>query len=114
MSGPVACQDIYLKSSIEEKSRVAWLKQLGILARRVRRPAARRLRLGDPGPVHLLQVVAGERRHLEGCGFAYLCTASVDETTEWLKAAGIPIDNNPTAAMTIRRRAGLLVCFFTT
>jgi hypothetical protein len=29
------------------------------------------------------------RDHLEGCGFAYLCTDSVDEATEWLKHYGI-------------------------
>ena len=27
------------------------------------------------------------REHLEGCGFSYLCTDSVDQAIEWLKAA---------------------------
>ena len=29
------------------------------------------------------------REHLKGCGFAYLCTDSVDVAIEWLKAHGV-------------------------
>ena len=29
------------------------------------------------------------REHLEGCGFDYLCTDSVDQAIEWLKARGV-------------------------
>jgi len=29
------------------------------------------------------------RDHLEACGFPYLCTDSVDEAIDWLKARGI-------------------------
>jgi hypothetical protein len=29
------------------------------------------------------------RAHLEGCGFPYLCTDSVDEAIAWLKHHGI-------------------------
>jgi hypothetical protein len=35
------------------------------------------------------QAQAAMRTHLEGCGFPYLCTDSVDVAIEWLKDAGI-------------------------
>jgi hypothetical protein len=32
---------------------------------------------------------AAMKRHLEGCGFPYLCTDSVDVAIEWLKGWGV-------------------------
>ena len=41
------------------------------------------------GSGRLSAAQAAMRDHLEACGFAYLCTDSVDEAINWLKARGI-------------------------
>ena len=37
----------------------------------------------------LSEAQAGMREHLEGCGFAYLCTDDIDLAIEWLKQHGV-------------------------
>jgi hypothetical protein len=64
------------------------------------RPAARDLQFAGPDRQmvflelkrrggRLSESQAAMKRHLEGCGFPYLCTDSVDVAIEWLKGWGV-------------------------
>jgi hypothetical protein len=47
------------------------------------------LELKRPGTGRLSEAQDAMRDHLERCGFAYLCTDSVDVAISWLKQHGV-------------------------